>query len=158
MFGWDGDQFDVSDLLKPDRGDKNVNIEELVYYVRNRAGWLNADFRVGGTIDGLKRFLAAGYPVVIEKGFVLDENDGGGGWAGHYLLLTGYDDAAAEFIVQDSNKGPDRRVGYAELDAAWEAFNRVFVYIYPPEEQAAIDRLLGPDADADRNRERALET
>ncbi|MBF8256772.1 MAG: hypothetical protein HW375_1679, partial [Anaerolineales bacterium] len=23
MFGWDGDQFDISDLLKPDRGDKN---------------------------------------------------------------------------------------------------------------------------------------
>lgn len=158
MFGWAGDQFDISDVLKPDRGDKNVNVEELVYYVRTQAGWLNADFRVGGTIEGLKSFLAAGYPVVVEKGFVLDENDGGGGWAGHYLLLTGYDDAAGEFIVQDSNKGPDRRIGYAEMDEAWEAFNRVFIYVYPPEEQAAIDGLLGEDADPDQNRERALET
>ena len=157
MFGWDGDQFDISDLLKPDRGDKNVNIEELVYYVRNRAGWLNADFRVGGTIDGLKRFLAAGYPVVIEKGFILDENDGGGGWAGHYLLLTGYDDDEGVFITQDSNKGPDRRVPYGELDNGWKAFNRVFLYLYPPEAQGEIDALLGPDADADGNRQRAME-
>jgi tetratricopeptide (TPR) repeat protein len=157
MFGWEGDQFDISDLLKPDRGDKNVNIEELVYYVRNRAGWLNADFRVGGTIEGLKSFLAAGYPVVVEKGFILDENDGGGGWAGHYLLLTGYDDAEGVFLTQDSNKGPDRRVSYDELDEGWREFNRVFLYLYPPEAQAEIDGLLGPDADPDRNRERALD-
>jgi len=157
-FGWEGDQFDISDLLKPDRGDKNVNVEELVYFVRNRAGWLNADFRVGGTIEVLKKFLAAGYPVVVEKGFILDENDGGGGWAGHYLLLTGYDDAEGVFITQDSNKGPDRRVPYAELDEGWREFNRVFLYMYPMESQAEIDALLGPDAVADVNRQRALET
>lgn len=157
MYGWAGDQFDVSDLLKPDRGDKNVNVEELVYYVRTQAGWLNADFRVGGTIARLKSFLAEGYPVVVEKGFILDENDGGGGWAGHYLLLTGYDDAAQEFIVQDSNKGADQRIGYAALDEGWEAFNRVYIYLYSPEEQARVDAILGADADPDRNRERALE-
>jgi tetratricopeptide (TPR) repeat protein len=157
-FGWSGDQFDISDLLKPDRGDKNVNVEELVYYVRNRAGWLNADFRVGGTVETLKSFLAAGYPVVVEKGFILDENDGGGGWAGHYLLLTGYDDAARVFITQDSNKGPDRRVSYDDLDEGWRAFNRVFLYMYPVEAQAEIDSLLGSDADADANRQRALDT
>jgi tetratricopeptide (TPR) repeat protein len=156
-FGWDGDQYDISRLLKPDRGDKNVNVDELVYFVRNQAGWLNADFRVGGTLETLKRFLAAGYPVVIEKGFILDENDGGGGWAGHYLLLTGYDDADGVFITQDTNKGPDRRVPYAELDDGWKAFNRVFLYLYPPEAQSEIDALLGPDADPDSNRQRAME-
>ncbi len=160
FYGWQGDQFDISDLLKPDRGDKNVNVEELVYYVRNRAGWLNADFRVGGTLEGLKRFLAAGYPVVVEKGFVLAPGDGGGGWAGHYLLLTGYDEVEGVFVVQDTNPGTggsDRRISYDELDEGWRAFNRVFIYIYRPEEQAAIDALLGPDADTDFNRQRALE-
>ena len=155
-FGWQGDQFDISDVLKPDRGDKNVNVEELVYYVRTQAGWLNADFRVGGDPERLKSFLAAGYPVLVEKGFVLDENDGGGGWAGHYLLLTGYDDAEGVFIAQDSNKGADRKVPYAELDEGWQAFNRVYLYLYPPEAQAEIDALLGEDADPDLNRERAL--
>jgi hypothetical protein len=159
FFGWQGDQFDISDLLKPDRGDKNVNVDELVYYVRTRAGWLNADFRVGGTIDVLRAFLAAGYPVIVEKGFTLAENDGGGGWAGHYLLLTGYDDASQGFIAQDTNPttgGADRTVGYQELDDGWQAFNRVFMYLYPPEDEAEIGRLLGPDADLDQNRNRAL--
>ena len=156
-FGWEGDQFDISDVLKPDRGDKNVNIEELVYFVRTRAGWLGVDYRVGGTVEQLKRFLAAGVPVIVEKGFVLDENDGGGGWAGHYLLLTGYDEAQASFITQDTNKGPDRLVPYAELDDGWRAFNRVYLYAYPMEQQAAIDVLLGDEADRDVNRQHALE-
>lgn len=161
FYGWQGDQFTISELLKPDRGDKNVNVEELVYYVRTRAGWLNADFRVGGDLETLKRFLAAGYPVMVEKGFILDPSDGGGGWAGHYLLLTGYDDAEGVFIAQDTNPGtggPDRRVPYAELDEGWRQFNRVFIYIYPPQDEPVIQALLGPDADPDVNRQRALET
>jgi hypothetical protein len=159
FYGWQGDQFDISDLLKPDRGDKNVNVDELVYFVRTRAGWLNADFRVGGDMETLKRFLAAGFPVIVEKGFVLAENDGGGGWAGHYLLLTGYDEADSSFIAQDTNPatgGPDRPISFQELDEGWQAFNRVFMYLYPPEDQEVIDRLLGPDADPDQNREDAL--
>jgi tetratricopeptide (TPR) repeat protein len=160
-FGWSGDQFDISDLLKPDRGDKNVNVDELIYYVRTRAGWLSADYRVGGTIDTLKRFIAAGYPVMIEEGFILAEGDGGGGWAGHYLLLTGYDDQRQSFIAQDSNPitgGANRLIGYSDLDNGWHAFNRVFIYLYLPDEQAEIDVLLGPDADRDANRQRALDT
>lgn len=155
-YGWTGDQFDISALLKPDRGDKNVNVEELVYFVRTRAGWLSADFRVGGTLELLRRFIAAGYPMVIEEGYTIEE--GGGGWAAHYLLLTGYDDADAVFIVQDTNTGPDQRVPYATIDQGWRAFNRVFMLIYPPDDQAAIDALLGPDADPDANRQHALET
>ncbi len=160
FYGWGGDQFDISDLLKPDRGDKNVNVEELVFYVRNRAGWLNADFRVGGDLETLKRFIAAGYPIMVEKGFTLAPGDGGGGWAGHYLLLTGYDDSEGVFIAQDTNPGsggPDRRVTYEDLDEGWRAFNRVYIFVYRAEEQATIDALLGPDSDPDFNRQRALD-
>jgi hypothetical protein len=156
FFGWTGDQFDISDLLKPDRGDKNVNVEELVYYVRTRAGWLHADYRVGGDLDMLRRLIAAGFPVIIEKGYTIIE--GGGGWAGHYLLLTGYDDAAGVFIAQDTNIGPNQRVSYEVLDEGWRAFNRVYLLIYPPDQQAAIEALLGAEADPDDNREHALET
>ncbi|MEW6567172.1 MAG: tetratricopeptide repeat protein [Chloroflexota bacterium] len=155
FYGWPGDQRDISSLLKPDRGDRNVNVEELVYYVRTRAGWLNADYRVGGTLEALRRFLATGWPVVIEKGYIIQE--GGGGWAGHYLLLTGYDDARQAFLAQDTNIGPDQWVPYDVLDEGWQAFNRVFIYLYPPEQQADMDRLLGLDADPDVNRQRALE-
>lgn len=157
MFGWEGDQFDISDLLKPDRGDKNVNVEELVYFVRTRAGWLNADFRVGGTLETLKRFLAAGYPVIVEKGLLLAQGEAGGGWSGHYLLLTGYDDEQGVLVSQDSYQGADRLVSYDDLDELWQAFNRVFLYLYRPEDQPEIEMLLGPDSDVDRNRGRALE-
>ncbi|OGO08322.1 MAG: hypothetical protein A2Z66_10310 [Chloroflexi bacterium RBG_13_66_10] len=155
FYGWTGDQFDISDLLKPDRGDKNVNVEELVYYVRTRAGWLSAEFRVGGDLPLLRRLIAAGYPVIVEKGYTIAE--AGGGWAGHYLLLTGYDDASQTFIVQDTNVGPNQRVAYQALDEGWRAFNRVYILIYPPDDQPAIEALLGLDADPDTNRERALE-
>lgn len=160
-FGWEGDQFDVSDLLKPDRGDKNVNVEELVYYVRTRAGWLEADFRVGGDFEVLERFIAAGIPVIVEKGFFLAENDGGGGWAGHYLLLTGYDRISQTFLAQDTNPttgGPDRVISYQELDRGWREFNRVFMFVYLPAQEPLIEDLLGHLADPDRNRELALES
>lgn len=154
-YGWPGDQHDISALLKPDRGDRNVNVEELVYYVRTRAGWLQADYRVGGTLDVLRRFLVAGLPVIIEKGYEIE--DGGGGWAGHYLLLTGYDDSRQAFLAQDTEAGPDQWVAYPVLNEGWQAFNYVFIYLYPPEREPEIERLLGPDADLDANRQRALE-
>lgn len=158
-YGWQGDQYDISDLLKPDRGDKNVNIEEMVYYVRTRAGWLGADYRVGGTLERLKELLAAGFPVIVEKGFILAEGDGGGGWAGHYLLLTGYDDQERIFIVQDTNPGTgsqNRRISYEDLDSGWKAFNRVYMLVYLPDQRARIDAILGEDVELDTNRERAL--
>jgi len=157
FYGWAGDQFDISDLLKPDRGDRNVNVEELIYYVRTRAGWLGADYRVGGTLETLKRFLAAGYPVIVEKGYIIESEGPDAGWAGHYLLLTGYDDASQVFIVQDSFKGPDEAVPYAMLNEGWRAFNHVYIYLYPSQEEAVIEALLGSDVDPDVNRRRTLE-
>ncbi|TET84328.1 MAG: tetratricopeptide repeat protein, partial [Anaerolineales bacterium] len=157
FYGWSGDQGDISDLLKPDRGDRNVNVEELIYYVRTRAGWLGADYRVGGTLETLKRFLAAGYPVIVEKGYIIESEGPDAGWAGHYLLLTGYDDASQVFIVQDSFKGPDEAVPYAMLNEGWRAFNHVYIYLYPSQEEAVIEALLGSDVDPDVNRRRTLE-
>jgi len=93
---------------------------------------------------------------VIEKGLLLAQDEAGGGWSGHYLLLTGYDDARQVFRSQDSYKGADQEVSYADLDEGWQTFNRVFLFLYRPEEQAAIDSLLGPDTDPDANRQRAL--
>jgi hypothetical protein len=75
-YGWEGDQEDISQLLKPQTDDRNVNVEELVYFARNHTGWLNAEFRVGGDIERLKAFLAAGIPVLIEEGFILEETTG----------------------------------------------------------------------------------
>jgi tetratricopeptide (TPR) repeat protein len=158
-YGWAGDQFTISDLIKPVKEDRNVNVEEMIWYVRNRAGWLNAEFRVGGNQELLKRFIAAGIPVITEEGMILDEpapfsNDY---WAAHYLLLTGYDDAAGIFTGQDSFKGPDMRIPYQEMEQNWKEFNRVYILVYPPTQEETVKEILGPHWDVRYNREQALE-
>jgi tetratricopeptide (TPR) repeat protein len=159
MYGWHGDQYTISDLLKPEREDRNVNVEELIYFARTQAGWLNAEYRVGGDLNLLKQFLAAGIPVMIEEGFEIDTNYwlNDDRWAGHYLLVTGYDDVAQAFTGQDTYYGADRQVPYQKLDANWKDFNRVYILLYPPEKEEVIRNILGSDWDPDQNRQNALD-
>jgi tetratricopeptide (TPR) repeat protein len=161
MYGWEGDQADIADQIKPILQDRNVNPEEMVYYVRNFAGWLRTEFRVAGDVQLLKKLLAARYPVIIEGTTALDPNDALGPnddlWAAHYLLLTGYDDAAQTFTVQDSYHGANLTVSYAQLELEWKPFNYVYMLIYLPEEEHELKSILGADWDADFNRQRALE-
>jgi tetratricopeptide (TPR) repeat protein len=160
FYGWDGKQADIASLIKPLDDDRNVNVEELVYYVRNRAGWLKAEFRVGGSLDLLKRLMAAGLPVMVEESFYIDQpfwpNDDL--WAAHYLLLTGYDDASQTFTGQDSFHGADQKVAYATLDNYWHIFNRVYILVYRPEQEEAVKSILGGDWDPNLNRQHALAT
>jgi hypothetical protein len=158
-YGWGGDQFTISEMIKPLREDRNVNVEEMIYYVRNRAGWLQAEFRVGGDQEMLKRFIAAGIPVIIEEGMLLDEpvpftQDY---WAAHYLLLTGYDDGGQVFIAHDSFLGPDMRVPYTDLEQRWKEFNRVFILVYAPAQEEVVKEILGPHWDMRYNRQHALD-
>ncbi|NJC98014.1 MAG: hypothetical protein FIB03_17045, partial [Anaerolineae bacterium] len=77
MFGWNGSQKDISDVIKPVTGDRNVNPEEMAYWVRNYAGWLRIEYRVGGDLATLKRLIAAGYPVIVEGTTSLNPDDTG---------------------------------------------------------------------------------
>jgi tetratricopeptide (TPR) repeat protein len=158
-YGWEGDQFTISDLLKPLREDRNVNVEELVYYVRTRAGWLNAEFRVGGDLELLKQFVAAGIPVLIEESFDVETpywpNDDL--WAAHYYLVTGYDDASRTFTGQDSYHGPDQAISYDTLDEQWKIFNRVYILVYPPAQEETVKSILGDHWDVRTNRQHALD-
>ncbi len=159
FYGWEGDQFDISEVIKPTRDDRNVNVDELVYYVRTRSGWLNAEFRVGGDLDILKKLLAAGFPVMIEETFKTDRQYfiGDDLWAGHYLLVTGYDDAVQQFTVHDSEAGPNRKLSYAELDKNWQSFNYVYIMAFPAEMQSTLESVLGENWDVETNRQKALE-
>lgn len=158
-YGWEGDQFPIAELLKPQREDRNVNVEELAYYVRTRAGWLNAEYRVGGNTDLLKRLLAARIPVMVEESFYFEEpfwpNDDL--WAAHYNLLTGYDDTTQTFTGQDSFHGANQSIPYATLDDYWRIFNRVYILVYPPNMEGTVQSVLGEDWDIEINRQRALE-
>lgn len=161
MYGWTGTQAEIADQIKPVLQDRNVNPEELAWYVRNNAGWLNIEYRVAGDLPLLKRLLAARYPVIVESVTSLDPNDALGPnddlWAAHYLLLTGYDDDTQTFTVQDSYHGANLTVAYSQLETDWKAFNNLYIVFYLPQEQAELQSILGADWDADANRQRALE-
>ncbi len=158
-YGWEGDQFSISDEIKPERSDRNVNVDELIYFAQNWAGWLKSQFRVGGDIEMLKTFLSEGIPVMIEEGYMLEEsywpNDDQ--WAGHYLLLTGFDEASRTFTAQDTFIGADRQISYALLDEGWQQFNRVFLLLYLPHQEETVQQILLDHWDVDFNREHALE-
>ena len=160
FYGWDGNQFDIAGLLKPQRDDRNVNVEELVYYVRTHVGWLTTMYRVGGNLDLLKKLLAAGFPVMIEETFHFADpfwpNDDL--WAAHYNLLTGYDDEKQIMTAQDSFYGGDQKVSYQKVEEYWRAFNHVYILVYPPEKEETVKAILGLDWDEKTNRQRALET
>jgi Peptidase_C39 like family len=160
FFGWQGNQYDISKVIKPDIDDRNVNVDELIFFVRNHAGWLNADYRVGGTLDILKRFIANGMPIMIEEGEHLNEVywPGDDHWAGHYLLLTAYDDSAHTFTSQDSWYGANLPVNYDTLNQNWQMFNRAFIFLYTSDQAAAVQTLLGSNWDEDANRTFALNT
>ena len=161
MYGWEGNQTDIASFIKPVTGDRNVNPEELRYYVRTQAGWLNLEYRVGGSIDSLKRLIAANYPVMVESVTSLNPNDALGPtddlWAAHYLLLTGYDDNTQTFTIQDSYHGADLNIAYSKLEKEWKPFNNLYIVIYFPQFEEEMKTLLASNWDPDLNRQNALD-
>jgi hypothetical protein len=151
-WGWEGDQRDTAAFLRPGEFDKNVMPEEMVAFVESQTG-LEALARVGGDLETLKRFVAAGFPVIIEEGHDPPDDD----WMGHYLTINAYDDAQARFIAQDSLIMPDYPRPYSDLATRWRDFNYVYVVVYPPEREAEVLSILGPQADPMENYRHAAE-
>jgi tetratricopeptide (TPR) repeat protein len=140
-------QADVAAYLKPNPQDRNVSPWQLSDYV-NQFTDLRSSAHSGGDIDLLRRLVAAGFPVVIEKGYEPNTSSSIG-WFGHYLTVFGYDDARQEFVGLDTYLGPWDSSGsterYDELYRRWQAFNYTFFVVYPLEQEAQIQAILGRD-------------
>jgi hypothetical protein len=149
-WGWQGNQYDTRAYLRPsfEIDDKNVNPFEMVNFVETQTDF-KALWRVGGDLELLKRFVAAGFPVMIEKGLQPPKEY----WLGHYEIISGYNEANSQFIVYESYIGPDYAypIPYSEVASYWPHFNNVYVVIYPPDRQAQVMALLGPQADPSDN-------
>jgi tetratricopeptide (TPR) repeat protein len=156
FWGWDGNRDVVGPVIKPDPKDKNVMPYEMVNYVEGETG-LKALLRYAGDIDTAKRFIAAGFPVTIEKGVYFNDLSGVVSWMGHYEVFNGYDDEKQVLIGQDAYIGPDQLVPYDVVENSWRAFNYVYMVIYPPEREAEVMALLGEDADENFNYHRAAQ-
>jgi tetratricopeptide (TPR) repeat protein len=156
FWGWTGNQRDAAQVLKPDQDDKNVSPRELYEYALTQG--FDAYIRVGGDLDTLRRFIAAGYPVLVEKGFYCQKGERCTGWFGHYSLFTAYDDAQSVFTLQDSFRGPNMKMSYADVMDNWRAFNYLYLVVFPagPERDQEVKALLGPALDVDANYRDAL--
>ncbi len=156
-FGWDKNQYDAARWMKPHTEDKNVSPWQMVRFVHDYTG-LKALYRYGGTVELVKRLIAAGFPVVIEKGF----QPAGEDWMGHYLLVMGYDESQQRFLAYDSYLGNGQGNGlphpYSIFDENWRHFNRVFIVVYEPSREMELRQVLGGYADPVYGYQVALET
>ncbi len=158
FWGWIGDQRPVAEYTKPNPPDKNVMPYELADFVRERTD-LEVVVRVGGDLQLLKSLIAAGYPVMIEKGLEVPNVEG---WMGHYELLAGYDDATAIFNAYDSyegdfSDGKTLPVSYQTVETYWRHFNNTYLIVYPPARGRELFSMLGADADEQSNIRSAAE-
>ena len=170
FWGWTGNRDDIAAEIKPgennlkldfiQRGktDKNVMPYEMVDFVNDFTEF-NALQRVGGTKDLIKKFLANGLPVLIEKGYYERDYNGKISWLGHYLFVTGYDDSQNAFIVQDAYLKPGENIlsPYDKFDEGWRAFNYLFMVVYPDDKALLVNDLLGEYLNADTANRIALE-
>ena len=160
FWGWPGDRDDIAEVVKPgipdpdlnfiQRGrlDKNVMPSEMIDFVANHTEF-NIMVRHGGDLELLKKMIANGFPVLVEKGYYEEDYTGKIAWLGHYLFTTGYDEALGEFVVQDAylEPGHNMRVDYQTYEEGWRSFNYLFMVIYPPDQEWTVLTLLEEWAD-----------
>ncbi len=144
-YQWSGTYDDTMRYLNPNTEDVAVRLDEMISFV-NLQG-LAAVERVGGTIDLLKALVADGFPVLVENVYY----DGPGAfkdWMSHNRVIMGYDDAKQELYSFDSllGNGTDnagRPIAYTDMDNRWRDFNRDFLVVYRPEDQAKLQQVMG---------------
>jgi hypothetical protein len=170
FWGWKGNRDDVARVVKPGSGDpkksfieqglpdKNVMPYEMVDFV-NEETEFRALLRYGGDMKLIKSLIAAGFPVVIEKGYYEADYTGKIDWLGHYLFTTGYDDARGGFIVQDAYLKPGKNLlsKYADYQDGWRSFNYLFMVVYPAARESDLMDVLGNWADEKWAAQHALE-
>ncbi len=138
-------QNEAAAILKPNREDRNVSPWQLSDYVNEHTS-LRSTVHSGGDLELIKRFVAAGFPIVIEKGYEPKPSDG---WLGHYLTVFGYDDDMKELYGMDTYLGPwdssGRVDSYETVEYYWQQFNYTFFVVYPPEKEQLVFDMLGPE-------------
>ncbi len=158
-WGWDGNRDVVGQYVKPSDKDKNVMPYEMQDFVETQTDGMGAMVRMGADIELIKRLLAAGFPVVAEKGYYEYDYTGQLGWLGHYQYVNGYDDNQGVFIVQDTyiDGGQNFRISYEEFIEGWRSFNYTLLIVYPQEQVNEVLAALGPWADPNWANQHALD-
>ena len=159
FWGWDGNRDNVGEYVKTNTDDKNVMPYELQDFVLTQTTGYGALIRYVGDISLLKKLVAAGFPVVTEKGYYTYDMTGRFGWLGHYQFVTGYEDSKDVLVVQDTyiDKGENHEFPYTDFNNGWRSFDNLFMVVYPLDREAELLALLGDYSDVDWSSRRALE-
>jgi tetratricopeptide (TPR) repeat protein len=159
FWGWDGNRDKVGEYVKTNKDDKNVMPYELQDFVLTQTSGYGALIRYGGDISLLKKLVAAGFPVVTEKGYYTYDLTGRYGWLGHYQFVTGYDETKGVLVVQDTYipQGENHEFTYTEFNDGWRSFDNLFMVVYPIAREQELLSVLGEYADLDWSNRRALE-
>ncbi len=155
-WGWEGTHDDVASGVRTYNKDKNIMPYELQDYTVEEAG-LGMLIRVGGDLETIKHIIAAGFPVIVEKGPTFRDINYNITWMGHYQVLNGYNDAEGYFIAQDSYIEPNYLQPYDTLLSEWRSFNYLYMVIYPTNKENDVLNLLGSNRDVNQNLLNALD-
>ncbi|HVB63294.1 MAG TPA: C39 family peptidase [Nitrolancea sp.] len=148
-FGVTRTQEQLATVFRPNLNDKHVEPKQLVRFFPDYG--LRADLYEGGSIEVVKRLVAAGFPVMTPQWLDFKPDA-----IGHYRVVRGYDDARGGFLVNDSMTGADVLISYDNFEQLWRAFNNRYLPVYRPEDRPRIEQIVGSDIDRQTNLERAL--
>lgn len=159
-FDWSGSHTQVAEHLNHSPADVSVRIEEMAAFAEEQG--LRAVFRTGGTMDLLMDLIAGGFPVLIETAYY-DSNDSYDDWMSHNRVVMGYEDWPQELLYLfdplrgNGADGIGIAMPFYELDARWRHFNRDYLVLYRPEEEAALQSIMGDQWDTTFNAEWTLQ-
>jgi tetratricopeptide (TPR) repeat protein len=120
-----------------DNDDKDVTMEALANEARKFG--LLAYHRPNGNIQILKRFIAAGMPVIAETVLTKDDD------IGHYRVVKGYDDSTSIVVQDDSMQGHNVPFSYADFDYMWKKYNYEYLVLVPSSKRSLAEAILGMD-------------
>jgi tetratricopeptide (TPR) repeat protein len=137
---WDWTGNAIRDL-QPKSTDPNILPAEILNYVESKTN-LKAIQRTAGDINTIKRLVYAGIPVIVETGLQVSSDQP---WSSQYELITGFDDdwESVSILASYDIPGVYAEIGYIDFSQDWQAYNNLFIVIFPPSLQDRVDRILG---------------
>ncbi len=152
FWGIDTGQTKIASSIHQVADDRNVGLYEMRDYVLENTS-LKAIIRFGGNFDLLRSLVSQGFPVMLERGFYTASTNE---WMGHYGLVTGYDQKAATIHVPDTYLG-NTDFKETDLERLWMHFSYSYLVIYPENQEASIQAILGDQWDETVNAQHTLD-
>ncbi len=152
-FGSRVDPNSVTATLRPNKdwkASKNVESPYIVEYLRGQG--VRAQAFEGGSVDRIKRLVAAGAPVIVGQWQNRTDHAG----VGHWRVVRGYDDAKGIFLLNDSMVGAAVPMTYAEFDDLWPLYDYVYIPLWNDRLAPAIQQVMGAEMDPKVNAAHAI--